>query len=79
MLLAVRSEARRGVYRDGARREPFDDRESSAQIKACVCARAARPASRCGLDEKRVLRSSIRGKRCLLASAGRGKPESCFG
>ena len=45
--------AARCVARRRARRESFFCfRESSAEIKACVCARAARPATRCGLDEK---------------------------
>ena len=44
--------AARCVARRARPRALFDDRESSAEIKACVCARAARPASRCGLDKK---------------------------
>ena len=53
MLLAVRSVARRGVWRDGARRESFlFQGEQCLNQSVCVCARAARPATRCGLDEK---------------------------
>ena len=52
MLLAVRSVARRGVWRDGARRESFlFQGEQCLNQSVCVCARAARPATRCGLDE----------------------------
>ena len=53
MLLAVRSVARRGVWRDGARRERFlFQGEQCLNQSVCVRAGLARPASRCGLDEK---------------------------
>ena len=49
---AVRAVARRGVWRDGARRESFlFQGEQCLNQSVCVCARAARPATRCGLDE----------------------------
>ena len=55
------------VWRDGARRESFlFQGEQCLNQSVCVCARAARPASRCGLDEKRVLRSSYGGNAASL-------------
>ena len=49
---AVRAVARRGVLRVGVRRESFlFQGEQCLNQSVCVCARAARPATRCGLDE----------------------------
>ena len=54
--------AARCVARRRARRESFFVLGRAVLKSKRVCVReAARPASRCGLDEKRVLRSSIRG------------------
>ena len=79
MLLAVRSVARRGVWRDGARRESFlFQGEQCLNQSVCVCARAARPATRCGLDENEYCAALLRGNAASLRERGR-MPESCFG
>ena len=70
MLLAVRSVARRGVWRDGARRESFlFQGEQCLNQSVCVCARAARPATRCGLDENEYC-AALYGVTLLVCASG---------
>ena len=79
MLLAVRSVARRGVWRDGARRESFlFQGEQYLNQSVCVCARAARPATRCGLDENEYC-AALYGVTLPYGEPAAAKPESCFG
>ena len=71
--------AARCVARRRARRESFFCfRESSAEIKACVCARAARPATRCGLDENEYC-AALYGVTLPYGEPAAAKLESCFG
>ena len=79
MLLAVRSVARRGVWRDGARRESFLFQGEQC-LNQSVCVRAGLAAGLALWAGRKMSTAQLYTWETLLAceSGGRGKPESCL-